>query len=66
MSIKSETRFLKELTDSEYKVYSAICLFRDDSIEDYVPADVWLMNITGKSRATIYRAIYGLKVKGII
>ena len=68
MSIKIDTEFelLNKLTDSEYKVYCLIRLWRNKRFGWGEPDASYIMNKLNKSRATTFRALAGLKKKGVL
>lgn len=55
-----------ETTDTEYKVYSYILLWRDEKKGNMLPDNDYLQTKLNKSRATIFRAIAGLRAKGLV
>jgi DNA-binding GntR family transcriptional regulator len=66
MNIEIDTELIKSLTDSELKTYCAIQIWRNGGKENMLPSDGWLIENTNKARATVYRALAGLKNKEII
>jgi biotin operon repressor len=55
----------KQLTDSEFKTYHLIKLWQD-SKKHGVPGEQYLCDKLGKGRSAVYKALAGLRDKGLI
>jgi DNA-binding GntR family transcriptional regulator len=56
----------KKLTDSEFKTYHLIETWRDGKKKMIVPNEQYLCEHLGKGRTAIYKALAGLREKGLI
>ncbi len=56
----------KDLTDSEYKIYHIVKSYMEGRPRIGIPSEQYLCNKTGKGRTAIYKALAGLREKGVL
>lgn len=56
----------KDLTDCEFKILMLLREWQQAGHKQMIPSDTWISAKTGKGRTTVFRALAGLRDKGVI